>query len=132
MGLPPKGEIVARPMLTRACGCLQEFQYYADDRYRAQRQAKFQQTRCPACAAKLAEEQRMMPKGEAIKKLPPGTQLSLTLRPDGIWIGTLTAGGKAVEVAGTKNGGPQSVVVALAQLWVKEQGGATKQRTGEC
>ena len=35
MGLPPKGEIVARPMLVRACGCLQEFQHYAVDKYRA-------------------------------------------------------------------------------------------------
>ena len=42
MGLPPKGEIVARPMVVRACGCLQEFQHYAVDKYRAQRLAKFQ------------------------------------------------------------------------------------------
>ena len=58
MGLPPKGEIVARPMVARACGCLQEFQHYAVDKYRAQRLAKFQQSRCPACVARLVEEQR--------------------------------------------------------------------------
>jgi hypothetical protein len=52
MGLPPTGEIVARPMLVRACGCVQEFQHYEVDKFRAARQAKFQATRCPACAAK--------------------------------------------------------------------------------
>ena len=75
MGLPPKGEIIARPMMPRACGCIQEFQYYAVDKYRAQRLAKFQQSRCPACVAKLVEEQRKaapLPKGEALKQLPPG------------------------------------------------------------
>jgi hypothetical protein len=126
MGLPPKGEIVARPMLTRACGCVQEFQHYADDRFRSQRQAKFEQTRCPACAAKLAQEQRVIPKGEAIKQLPQGTQLSLTLARAGIWTGTLSAGGKAVEVTGTENAGPQAVLVALARLWVREHGAPTK------
>ena len=74
MGLPPTGEIVARPMLVRACGCVQEFQHYAVDKYRAQRQAKFQRTRCPTCVAKLVEQQRIastLPKkGEAFKQLP--------------------------------------------------------------
>jgi hypothetical protein len=120
MGLPPKGEIVARPMLVRACGCVQEFQYYADDKYRAQRQAKFQGTRCPACVAKLADGQRVMPKGEALKQLPEGTRVSLTLQAGGIWAGTLSAGGKEVQTAGVENAGPQAVVVALARLWVKE------------
>jgi len=55
MGLPPTGEIVARVMLARACGCVQEFQHYKVDKYRAQRQAKFQGTRCPACVAKFVE-----------------------------------------------------------------------------
>jgi hypothetical protein len=109
-------------MLTRACGCVQEFQYYAEDKYRAQRQAKFQRTRCPACVAKLAEEQRVMPKGEALKQLPAGTRVSLTLQAGGIWAGTLSAGGKEVQTAGVENAGPQAVVVALARLWVKEHG----------
>src|SRR5215212_3449641 len=81
MGLPPSGEIVARPMVARACGCLQEFQHYKVDKYRAQRLAKFQRTRCPACVAKLLEEEKKaapLPKAEAIKLLPPGTQVSLT------------------------------------------------------
>src|SRR3712207_6570769 len=52
MGVPT-GEIVARPMVTRACGCLREFQHYAVDRYRTQRLAKFQSTRCEDCVAKL-------------------------------------------------------------------------------
>ncbi len=121
MGLPPTGEIVARPMLARACGCLQEFQQYKVDKYRAQRQAKFQRTRCPACVAKLVEEQQRatpLPKGEAFKQLPPGTQVSLTRLPDGSWAGTLSAAGAAVEGAGAVGDGPQAVLVALARLWL--------------
>src|SRR5687767_2140998 len=121
MGLPPKGEIVARPMVARACGCVQEFQHYAVDKYRAQRLAKFQGSRCPACVAKLEEEQRRaapLPKGEALKQLPAGTQVSLTLQPDGAWAGTLAAGGKSVEAAGPAGAGPQAVVVALARQWL--------------
>jgi hypothetical protein len=100
---------------------MQEFQHYEVDKYRAQRQAKFQRTRCPACAAKLAEDQRLMPKGEALKQLPEGTRVTLTLQAAGVWAGTLTADGKTVEVAGPENAGPQAVVVALARRWVKEQ-----------
>jgi hypothetical protein len=118
MGLPPSGEIVARPMLARACGHLQEFQHYKVDKYRAQRQAKFQRTRCPECVAKLVEEQRIastLPKkGEAFKQLPPGTQISLTRKPNGIWAGTLVAEGSTVEATGE---GPQGLTVALARLW---------------
>src|SRR5438105_10427576 len=120
MGLPPKGEIVARPMVARACGCVQEFQHYAVDKYRAQRLAKFQKTRCPACVAKLAEEQRQqapLPKGEALKLLPPGTRVSLTIQPDGSWAGALTADGVSVETAGLTGAGPLAIVVALARLW---------------
>jgi hypothetical protein len=119
MGLPPTGEIVARPMLTRACGCVQEFQFYAVDKYRAQRQAKFQRTRCPGCVAKLLQEQRVVPKGEALKLLPAGTQVALTHNAGGVWAGTLTANGKTVVVTGTENAGPQAVLVALARQWIK-------------
>jgi hypothetical protein len=122
MGLPPTGEIVARPMLPRACGCVQEFQHYKVDKYRAQRQAKFQRTRCPACVAKLSEEQRVLPKGEALKLLPEGTQIALTLNRGGVWAGTLTASGKTVAATGTENAGPQSVIVALARQWSKTSG----------
>src|SRR5205085_4613864 len=99
------GEIVVRPMMPRACGCLCEFQHYEVDKYRAQRLAKFQSTRCADCAARLAEEQRraaaaLPKKAEAFKLLPPGTQVALALRPDGSWAGTLAAGGKTVETAG--------------------------------
>ena len=100
MGLPPTGEIVARPMVARACGCVQEFQHYKVDKYRAQRLAKFRGSRCPACVTKLQDEQRRAvgpPKGEALKALPPGTQVSLTLTADGSWKGKLTATGKTVE-----------------------------------
>jgi hypothetical protein len=118
MGMPPTGEIVARPMLVRACGCVQEFQHYAVDKYRAQRQAKFQKTRCPACVAKLVEQQRIastLPKkGEAFKQLPPGTSATLTRQPNGTWAGTLTADGKTVEATGE---GPQGLMVTLARLW---------------
>jgi hypothetical protein len=125
MGLPPTGKIVARPMVARVCGCLQEFQHYAVDKYRAQRLAKFQQTRCPACAAKLVEEQRLrapLPQGQALRLLPPGAQVSLTLQPDGAWAGSLTAEGTAVQIPGAGSAGPQAVVVALARLWLSTTG----------
>src|SRR5216117_2464522 len=101
----PSGKIVARPMVARACGHEQEFQHYAVDKYRAQRLAKFQRTRCAACVAKLAEEQQQaakaLPKpGEAFKLLPSGTQVTLTRQQDGSWAGALSAGGTTVETAG--------------------------------
>jgi hypothetical protein len=130
MGLPPTGEIVARVMLPRACGCLQEFQHYKVDNYRAQRQAKFQNTRCPACVAKLVEEERKaLPprKGEVLKQLPPGTQVTLRRAADGSWGGTLSADGTSVEVIGVaREAGPgmQAVALELARRWVaaKEKG----------
>src|SRR5947209_11354283 len=96
----PSGKIVARPLVVRACGHEQEFQHYAVDKYRAQRLAKFQRTRCAECAAKLAAEQRpALPKSEALQLLPPGTQVSLTRQPDGSWAGALAADGKTVTAA---------------------------------
>jgi hypothetical protein len=126
----PSGKIVARPMLVRACGHQQEFQHYAVDKYRAQRQAKFQSTRCTDCAAKLIEEQRqaaeaLPKKGEVLQSLPAGTQVCLTRQADGSWAGTLSADGTAVKTAGVVGAGPQSVVVALARLWVSESGAGT-------
>ncbi len=124
MGLPPTGEIVARVMLTRLCGCVQEFQHYKVDKYRAQRQAKFQSTRCPACVAKLVEEERKaLPprKGEVLKLLPPGTQVTLRRGENGSWGGTLSADGTTVEVVGVaREAGPgmQAVAVELARLWL--------------
>ena len=119
MGVPPSGKIVARPMLARACGCVQEFQYYEVDKYRVQRQAKFQRTRCPACVAKLVEQQRLaatLPKkGEAFRSLPPGTKMTVTRRDNGVWAGELTADGTTVEATGDSPGG---VTVALARLWL--------------
>src|SRR6516162_3076978 len=108
----PSGEIVARPLVARACGCQVEFQHYAVDRYRAQRLAKFQRTRCAACVAKQAEEQRQaapLPSGQALKQLPAGTQVALTLRSDGSWAGSLAAEGSVVETAGPVGFGPQAV-----------------------
>ena len=125
----PSGKIVARPMVTRSCGHQQEFQHYEVDKYRPQRLAKFQKTRCADCVAKLNEEQRRatpLPKAEAIKLLPPGTQVTLTLRPDGSWTGRLTVGGMQVEAAGVVGAGPQAVVGALAQLWVSESAAGRK------
>lgn len=113
---------MARPMLKRACGCVCEFQHYAVDRYRAQRQAKFERTRCEACVAKLVEQQRRtiaIPKGEAFTALPPGSQLVLTRRADGTWTGTLTAEGIGVEAA---SAGPQALAVVLARLWLTARG----------
>ena len=119
----PSGKIVARPMVARACGHEQEFQYYEVDKYRAQRLAKFQKTRCADCVAKLAEEQQraadaVLKKSEALKSLPPGTQVSLTLLPDGSWAGKLSADGRTVTLTGVAGAGPQSVVVARARLWL--------------
>ena len=119
----PSGKIVARPMVTRSCGHQQEFQHYEVDKYRPQRLAKFQKTRCADCVAKLQEEQQRaapLPKAEALKLLPPGTQVALTLRPDGSWTGRLTVGGTQVVTTGVVGAGPQAVVGALAQLWVLE------------
>src|SRR5271170_855082 len=98
----PSGKIVARPMVVRACGHQQEFQHYEVDRYRAQRLAKFQRTRCGECAAKVvAEQQRIAEttpkKGEALKGLPPGTEVSLIRQADGSWSGTLSAHGTTVS-----------------------------------
>ena len=128
----PSGKIIARPMVVRACGHEQEFQHYAVDKYRAQRLAKFQRTRCAECAAKLVEEQRraaeaLPRKGEALKSLPAGTQVSLTRQPDGSWAGTLSADETTVEVAGVAGTGPQSVVVALARLWASQSGACQEQ-----
>lgn len=123
----PSGKIVARPMVVRACGHEQEFQHYTVDKYRAQRLAKFQQTRCAECVAKLvAEQQRIadaVPKrAEALKSLPPGTQVSLTRQPDGSWAGTLSAEGRTVEAAGIAGAGPPAVIVALARRWIADSG----------
>jgi hypothetical protein len=127
----PTGEIVARPMVVRACGHPQEFQHYAVDNYRAQRLAKFQGTRCTACAAKLVEEQQraaaaLPTKGESLKRLPPGTQVTLTRRADGSWTGTLSAGGRTVEGAGDAAAGPQSVIVRMARQWLSETGAVSE------
>jgi hypothetical protein len=128
----PFGKIVDRPMVLRACGHQQEFQHYTADKYRAQRLAKFQKTRCAACAAKLIEEQRqaaaaLPTKGAVLKLLPPGTQVSLTRQPDGLWSGQLSADGTTVQVAAVVGAGPQSVLVALARLWVSESGAGGEQ-----
>src|SRR5262245_61118877 len=98
----PTGEIVARPMVARACGCLKEFQHYAVDRYRAQRLAKFQKTRCPECVAKYEEEQRQaaaaLPnKGEMFHLLPANAQFVMNKRPDGKWSGKLVVSDVTIE-----------------------------------
>ncbi|MFM8272941.1 MAG: hypothetical protein ACKODX_11485, partial [Gemmata sp.] len=123
MGVPT-GEIVARPMVARACGCLREFQHYAVDRYRAQRLAKFQKTRCEVCVAKLNEEQRQAAatipkKGEAFKLLPEGARFALTRRADATWAGNLTAGDHTVEATGD---GPHGLTLALARAWLAAKG----------
>jgi hypothetical protein len=121
----PSGKIVARPMVARACGHQQEFQHYEVDKFRAQRLAKFQRTRCPACAAKVIEEQRRLAeaipkKMEALKSLPSGTLVTLTRQPDGSWAGSLAAEGRTVTVAGIAGAGPQAVIVAMARTWMAE------------
>jgi hypothetical protein len=120
----PTGEIVARPMMARACGCMCEFQHYAVDKYRAQRLAKFQSTRCAECVAKSEEARRQaqaeLPgKGEAIQSLPPGTQIFLARRPDGKWTGKLTQEETTVEALADW---PQGLSGTLARLWAAAKG----------
>jgi hypothetical protein len=118
----PTGEVVARPMVPRACGCVREFQHYKVDKYRAQRLAKFQGTRCEDCVAKLNEQQKqaaaVLPKkGEAFQALPAGTQVALSRQPDGSWAGSLTGDGKTVKGTGES---PHGLTIALARQWVLE------------
>lgn len=118
----PTGEVVARPMVARACGCMREFQHYKVDKYRAQRLAKFQGTRCEDCVAKLNEQQKqaaaaLPKKGEAFQALPNGTQVALSRQPDGTWTGTLTGDGKTVKGTGES---PHGLTIALARQWVLE------------
>jgi len=120
----PSGEIVARPMVARACGCQCEFQHYAVDKYRAQRLVKFQKTRCPDCVAKLNEQHKQAAadipkKGEAIMMLPLGTQIAMSRKADGSWSGKLTAEGATVEGVGA---GPQGLTITLARLWLTAKG----------
>jgi hypothetical protein len=129
----PSGKIVARPMMARACGHMQEFQHYTVDKFRAQRLAKFQKTRCAECAAKLVEEQQraaeaLPKKGETLQSLPAGTQVSLTRQPDGSWAGTLSASGTTVTLAGIVGAGPQAVIIAMARLWMSQTGAGPDQK----
>jgi hypothetical protein len=103
---------------------LREFQHYAVDRYRAQRLAKFQKTRCEVCVAKLHEAQRQAAaaipkKGEAFRQLPPGTQMTISRHADGRWTGSLTADGTTVQADGE---GPHGVTLALARAWLAATG----------
>jgi hypothetical protein len=115
----PTGEIIARPMMARSCGCLREFQHYAVDRFRAQRLAKFQSTRCAECVAKDEEAHRqalaaLPTKGETFQLLPDGATFSITRIADGKWSGTLTAGGTTVKgIADVPHGLP----LTLARQW---------------
>ncbi|HVK12618.1 MAG TPA: hypothetical protein VM597_27965, partial [Gemmataceae bacterium] len=123
MGVPT-GEVIARPMMPRACGCLCEFQHYAVDKYRAQRLAKFQSTRCPECVAKSEAEQRaaaasLPSKGEAIQSLPVGSQVTLKREANGNWSGTLVAEGATVDGTGD---GPQGLTITLARKWLMARG----------
>jgi hypothetical protein len=120
----PTGEVVARPMVARACGCMCEFQHYAVDKYRAQRLAKFQKTRCAECVNKLNEEQQraaaaLPKKGEALQLLPPGTQVAISRLANGTWTGKLTAGSSTVETTGDSL---QGVTISLARMWASAQG----------
>jgi hypothetical protein len=121
MPTPPSGKIVARPMVARSCGHLQEFQHYEVDKFRAQRLAKFQSTRCPDCVAKLLEEQTKavpLSQAEALKAIPVGAQVTLTREADGSWSGTMLVEGFEVKTVGQAGAGPQAVVAALARLWL--------------
>jgi hypothetical protein len=127
MGIP-SGEVVARPLVARACGCQREFQHYSKDKYREQRLALFQKTRCEVCVAKMNEEQKRAaaagPKvGSVFRSLPSGARFEMTRRADGAWAGTLTAGGTAVEGAA---GGPQELTAHLSRLWAMASEGSAR------
>jgi hypothetical protein len=120
----PRGEVVARPMVARACGCLCEFQHYSIDKYRTERLAKFQKSRCPTCVAKLNEQQKqaaaaMPSKGEALRLLPPGSNMTLVCKSPGVWEGTLVASGATLKAVADS---PQGLTVALARQWVSTKG----------
>ncbi len=109
MGLPPRGDVVGSVPVVRACGHTQDFLEHRADRFRAQRLAKFRQTRCPECAARLVERQRRAEpprKGKALGQLPPGTQVTLTRSGDGSWAGTLSAEGLSAEAIEARRAGP--------------------------
>ena len=123
MGVGLRGVAVKEPF-ARACGCVCEFRSPAGDRYRVERLARFRETRCPACVAKLEEERRRAvavrpPKDEAVAALPIGARVTLTRRPDGLWAGTLDAAGASVEAVADA---PQWLPATLAQLWAVAQG----------
>jgi hypothetical protein len=126
MGMPT-GEIVARPIVARACGCRCEFQHFARDRYRDQRLAKFRSTRCPPCAARAdADRQREVAERparmEAVRRLPAGALLTAVKRSDGGWEGTLAAGGATVRATA---GGLDELTGALARAWQVAGGSAS-------
>ncbi len=103
------------------------------DRFRAQRLAKFKSTRCSVCVAKLNESQQqassaLPAKGEALQALPPGTQISITRKPDGTWAGTLTADGTSVEAVGDW---PHGLTVRLARLWLSAKSPAAGAEKGD-
>jgi hypothetical protein len=65
-----------------------------------------------------------MPQAEALKRLPTGTEVTLTRQADGSWAGSMTIEGVVVETTGPAGAGPQAVVAALARLWLATPGGA--------
>lgn len=116
----PSGNVVGHTQVIRACGCKQEFQQFTKDRFADQRVAKLRKTRCPACAAAFnAEQQRLAAavprKGEALKQLPAGSRIALTRKPDGTWVGTLSAEGTETTAEGE---GINGVTVTLARRWI--------------
>lgn len=129
MGMP-RGDVVERSMLARACGCVCEFRHAARDRYRAERLAKFLETRCPACVAKLEDERRREvaarpPKNEAVQSLPLGTQIVIVRRPDGLWAGAITAEGTNADAVADS---PQPLPATLAQIWSVARGSVAAAR----
>ena len=109
----PSGKIVARPMVTRSCGHQQEFQHYEVDKYRPQRLAKFQKTRCADCVAKLNEEQRRatpLAEGGGDQAPPPGNAGDSDPAAGRVLGRQADVGGTQVEAAGVVGAGPQAVV----------------------
>lgn len=116
MPLPPKKRVVGRVVVTRLCGCQQEYEHLANDRFGDQKLEKFKKSRCPACAAKFVEEQQRLnlPKAEAFRRLPQGTEVNMVFGADGQWAATLKAEDRSVQGKGVT---PEAALLAVARLW---------------
>ncbi len=116
MGLPPTGEIVARPMVCQSVRLRARVPALQSGplSVATPRQVPGEPVSGMRCQiGRGAQKEALPPKGKRSKALPPGTQITLTLQPNETWTGTLTAGGVTVKSSGPVGAGSQAVVVSL-------------------